>query len=230
MYIVLGVVVFVFVLQAVVARFEKRMVWPYGSPEPQPQFPDPSGYGARWVDEAVKAGFIFFGWAPDLKGPRYRVSYGLLVSPERDCFVVIGVGTILNITLRGTLLYTRATDGRVFYTTDNQSCVEIDVTRRWRSQLTPANTFPQLLQRHHDMLRKGGINSHTFIEGGEIEEFRSLREEHFRSMSRLGLIAFTDGSATHWRYTFYGALKVVGLNYSIGMLRTVTGGRIPRVA
>jgi hypothetical protein len=49
-------------------------------------------------------------------------------------------------------------------------------------------------------------------------------------MSRRGLINFTDTSATHWHYTFLGAAKLAALNYSIGLLRGVTNGRIPRCA
>ena len=228
--IVIAIIGFFFVLQAVIARVEKRMVWPYGSPEAQPQFADSEGYRARCVAGALQAGFSFLGWLPDRKGPRYRVSYAMLVSPERDCFVIIGVGTILSMALRGTWIYTRATDGRVFYTTDNQSCVEIDVMRQWRSQLVPHSTFIELLQRHKNLLRDRGVTAEPFSTGGETEEFRRLREERYEAMSRRGLITFTDNSATHWRYTFRGAVMLSVLNYSIGLLRGVTQGRIPRIA
>jgi hypothetical protein len=80
MYYLIGIVAVLFVLQAVTARLEKRMVWPYGELEAQPHFGNPTGYGARWVGEAVHAGFSFLGWAPDLKGSRYQVSYGMLIS------------------------------------------------------------------------------------------------------------------------------------------------------
>lgn len=230
LYILIGIPVFFLVLLTVTARVEKRMVWPYGIPEPQPQFPDSSGYAAQWIGDAVRVGFSFFGWSADLKGPRYRVSYALLCSLERDCFVIIGVGTILSMTLRGTWIYTRATDGRVFCTTDNQSCVEIDVARRWRSQLAPVRTFTELLQRHKNLLQDGGVTVQPFAAGREAEEFKSLREERYQAMSRQGLIAFTDTSATHWRYTYWGAFKLAALNYSIGLLRGVTGGRLPKCA
>jgi hypothetical protein len=229
-YILIGIPAFFIVFLTVIARLEKRMVWPYGNPEAQPQFADASGYGARWVGDALKSGFSFLGWAPDLKGARYRVSYGLLASSERDCFVIIGVGKIMNMPLRGTWIYTPATDGSVYYTTDNQSCVEIDVLRRWRSQLRRAGRFSELLQHHRKLLRDGGITAQSFTAGREADEFRSLREERYQAMSRQGLIAFTDSSATHWRYTFWGALKLASLNYSIGLLRGVTHGHIPRSA
>jgi len=230
MYILIGILAFWLVLLATIARFEKRLVWPYGEPEAQAQFPDSTGYADRWVNDALNAGFTFLGWCPDLKGPNYRLCYGLLVSPERDCFVIIGVGNILTMPLRGTWIYTRSAEGRVFYTTDNQSCIEIDITRRWRSQLAPASTFARLLQRHRDLLRASRITSQPFTPGREAQEFKGMRTEHFESMSRKGLIAFTDHTGMYWRYTYWGALKLAVLNYSIGMLRGVTQGRIPRSA
>src|SRR5581483_10020964 len=46
-----------------------------------------------------------------------------------------------------------------------------------------------------------------FTPGREYEEFRRLRDEHFCSMERAGLISFTDGSCTDFRYTSFGAPK-----------------------
>ena len=230
LYILIGIPAFFIVFLTVVARLEKRMVWPYGKPEALPQFGDPFGYGARCVGEARQAGFSFMGWSPDLKGPRYQVSYALLSSPERDCFVIIGVGAVLSMQVRGTWIYTRATDGRVFYTTDEQSCVEIDASHRWRSQLVYVPTFTGLLRSHRDLLRDRGVTAQPMAAGREVEEFRSIREEHYQAMFRQGLIAFTDPSALYWRYTFWGALKWAVLNCSIGTLRTLTGGRLPRTA
>lgn len=230
MYAMLAVSAFFLVLTVVAYRCEKRMVWPFGSIQAQPQFSDTGGYGARCVDDALKAGFRLLGWAPDLRAPRYKISYALLVSSDGDCFAVVGVGTLLSMRMRGTWLYTRTIDGRVFYTTDSQVCVETDVSRMWRSHLAQVDTFSKLWQRHRDLLRDYGVTSHAFSAGREAEEFRNAREEHFQAISRLGLIAFVDGSATHWRYTLQGALKAAVLNFSIGLLRRITFGRVPRSA
>ncbi len=99
---------------------------------------------------------------------------------------IVGVGTILSIALCGTWIYTASTDGRVLYTTDNQACVEIDVSRRWRSQLVRAGTFPELLQRHRDLLRDRRVTVQPLGVGRETEDFRSMREERFKAMSRPG--------------------------------------------
>jgi hypothetical protein len=153
-----------------------------------------------------------------------------MTSPERDCFIIIGVGAIMNMPLRGTWIYSRATDGRVYYTTDNQSCVGIDVSRQWLSQLVRVNTFPELLRDHRGLLRSRNFISLPLSAGREMDEFRNIREEHYQFMSRQGLIVFTDASATRWQYTFWGALKFSIFNYTIGLLRGLTYGRIPRTA
>jgi hypothetical protein len=92
-----GMVAFFAVFLTVVFRLEKRMVSPCGELEATPFFGDPMGYGARWVPDAVRAGFDFLGWARDTRGSAYRCSYALLVSADRATFAVIGVGTILKI-------------------------------------------------------------------------------------------------------------------------------------
>jgi hypothetical protein len=230
MYILITIPIFFIVFLTLVARFEKRMVWPYGQLDTQPQFSDTNGYGGRWVADAVRVGFTFLGWAPDLKGPQYRVCYAFLASPEGDYFVIVGIGTVINLPVRGTWIYSRGKDGSVYYTTDNQSCVAIDVSRQWRTQLVRVNTFPELLQHHKDLLQSCDFTSLPFSAGRETDEFRKLREEHYQFMSRQGLIAFTDYSNTHWRYTFWGAFKFSVLNYSIGLLRRLTYGRVPRSA
>jgi hypothetical protein len=98
-YVILGILVFWTLLAAVLARWEKRMVWPYGEPQKSPPHPDTTGYGVRTANAARAAGFHFFGWSPDLKGPRYKVSYGFLLSPEGNQLAIVSSGTIMNIKL-----------------------------------------------------------------------------------------------------------------------------------
>jgi len=61
----LGTVAFSAVFLTVVFRLEKRTVSPYGELESTPSFGDPTGYAARWVADAVQAGFVLLGWARD---------------------------------------------------------------------------------------------------------------------------------------------------------------------
>lgn len=230
LWVVPGTLVFFSVALTVIYRLEKRAVWPYGELEAAPYFGDPTGYGARWVADAVRAGYTFLGWARDTKGPTYRVSYAMLVSPERDIFAVIGVGNILNIQLEATWLHTPSVDGRSFYSTDKQAAVQIDLSGHWTNQLAPEGSFGQLLQKHREWIRSKGVSPRLFTQGREYAEFQALRAEHFRSMERAGLIRFTDGSSTHFFYTLPGAAKTATWSYFLGMARQLSHGKFPRSA
>lgn len=151
-FILIAILVFPVVLTAVLARIEKRLVWAYGSLEDKPQFDDVEGYGQRWVGDALKEGFHFLGWAPDLKGRIYQVCYAFLISPNRDHLIIVGMGSVLRIKVRGTWIYTIAANNKAICSTDNQACVHIDGARDWRTQLVSTNTFAGLLQSHKDLV------------------------------------------------------------------------------
>ena len=95
-------------------------------------------------------------------------------------------------------------------------------------QWTVVNTFPALLQNHRDLLRDKGALVQLFSEGREVEEFKRLRVERYETMARRGLITFMDGMETCWHYTLRGAVRHALLNYTIGLVRAITHGRVFR--
>ena len=204
------------------------MAWAYGELQREPPFADSSGYGAGRVAEAVAAGFTLLGWARDLKGPKYRVSYAMLISLDRTVFSVIGAGSVLQMPVAATWLYTHTTDGRCFYSTDHQSGVQIDLSRHWTNQLLPGATFQQLLQQHQAWT--GQAAPLHLTQGREIAELRLLRQEHYRFMERAGLIGFLDGSIDYFRFTLCGAARTATWSYFLGMARQLSRGRFPRNA
>src|ERR1700732_2584213 len=106
-----GMVAFFIVFLTIISRLEKRTVSPYGELESTPSSDDSTGYATSWVADAVRAGFVHLGWARDTRSSPYKCTYALLVSADRTTFMVISVGTILNIPLQGTWLHTPAMDG-----------------------------------------------------------------------------------------------------------------------
>ena len=230
MYFFIGMVVFFMVTLTIIHRVEKRMVWPYSEPQPQPLYDDPSGYGARWVAQAVQSGFTLLGWSHDLKGETYRVNYAMLISPDRSTIATIGAGAILKLPLQATWLHTPAADGRCFYSTNQQSGVQLDVSRHWTNQLVPAPNFAKLWQRHQAWTRDLRVLPRTLRSGHELEEYRAVREAHFRSMASAGLINFIDPGATRFQFTLYGAFATATKGYFLGLLRAVTQGRFPKSA
>jgi hypothetical protein len=229
-YSILLLIFAVSILLTVIYRLEKKMVWPYGEPEPLPRHGDPSGYGERWVKEAGAAGYRLLGWAPDIKGPTYRVSYAMMISPEQDTIAIVGVGTVMNINLSGTWLHTPDVEGRSYFSTDNPAGLQMDISGNWKNQFAPQTTFQGLLKKHRDWLTSLSVTPRSFSKGNELAEFKSLREQHFHFMERAGLIRFTNGAATHFHFTWLGAARTATWAYFSGMARRVTFGRFPRTA
>jgi hypothetical protein len=223
-------VAFWVVFLTVLFRLEKRTVSPYGELESTPSSGDPTGYAARWVADAVQAGFVLLGWARDTRGSTYKCSYALLVSADRTTFMVISVGTILNIPMQGTWLHTPAMDGRSYNTTDKQVGVQIDLSRNWTNQLALVPSFGQLLQKHREWLQSLNVLSRSFTPNREFAEFKELRDQHYRSMERAGLIRFADASATQFYYTLPGAAKTATWSYLVGVIRGLSQGSFPRSA
>jgi len=229
-YFFLGLLIFWSVLLTAIFRFEKRMAWPYGELQPEPPFADPTGYGAARVEEAVANGFTLLGWARDLKGPKYRVSYAMLISPDRNLFAIVGAGSILQIQLTATWLFTPTSDGRCYYSTDHQAGVQIDLSHHWTNQLVPGANFPQLLQEHQNWVGTNAVVPRCLTRGREMAEFRTLRQEHYLHMARTGLIGFTDASAEYFHFTLTGAARTAAWGYFLGMARQLSRGRFPRSA
>jgi hypothetical protein len=225
-----GMVAFFAVFLTVIFRLEKRTVSPYGELESAPPFADPTGYAARWVADAVQAGFVLLGWARDTRGSIYQCSYALLVSADRTTFMVISVGTIMKIPMQGTWLHTPAMDGRSFNTTDKQAGVQIDLSGNWTNQLAVEPSFGQLLQKHCEWLQILNVFPRPFSPHREFDEFKALRAQHYRSMERAGLIRFADASATQFYYTLPGAAKTATWSDLVGVIRGLSHGSLLRSA
>lgn len=231
-YVLIGsvmlILTFVFIVPILTFRFEKHMVWQYGEPEAQPQRRHP--YTDSGVAAATQAGFSFLGWARDLRGGIYQVDHALLVSPDRTTMAVVTAGFLL-IPIEGTCLYTPTADGRLFYTTNSQYFVQIDVSRNWTSRLGLERTFGRLWQRHQAWLQEMAVLPRPFGRSGrELEDFRAVRAEHCRSMAHAGLISYTDASASRWQFTLSGATRTAMRSLLVGVMRRFTFGRFPRNA
>lgn len=219
------------VFQLCVVMWEKRLSWPYGALQGTPPHPDPSGYCIKTVGAALECGFMLIGWTPDMKGEKYQMNYGFLLSPDRQSLAMISKGKIIGIEVRGLSFHSPSQDGlRSWYTTDNQSGVESDILRRWMSHLVFVSAFKDIWQAHQTWMESAQFPRHTFNPGCALQEFRRIREQRFGEMLARGYIAYTDESQTFWRYTFKGAVRLVFYNYGTGLIRAFTLGRFPKTA
>ena len=222
------IVTFIFVVPILTYRFEKRMVWQYGEPEAQPQRRHP--YTDSVVAAAIQAGFSLLGWSRDLRGGIYQVNHVLLVSPDRTTMAVITAGFLL-VPMQGTCLYTPTTDGRLFFTTNSQYFAEIDVSHNWTNRLALEPTFARLWRRHQSWLGEIAVPPRPFARSGhELEDFRTVRAEHYHSLAHAGLISYTDASASRWHFTLQGATRTAMRTFLVALMRKFTLGRFPKEA
>ena len=228
LYVFLGMVTFWSIVLTLTFRLERRLVWAFSDLQPEAPYPDSSDYSATQINLATQAGFKFLGWASDLKGAKYRVSYAMLVSPERDVFAIVGVGAIVKIPVAATSLITAASNGRIYYSTDRQSGVQIDLTHYSTNQLAPGTNFRELLEQHRKWVGKNQIVPRPFTAGREVDELRSLRRQQYHGMEQAGLIGYIDASAQSFRYTLSGAARTAIWGYFTGMTRALSQGRFPR--
>ena len=219
---------FFFLLLVFVACWERRLIWPYGIPEPGPRFGDPKGYGFQKVMEATQNQFVCFGWSPDVKGPRYQVSYAMLISPDRNYFVIVGTGTVVGFSATATCLYSRGQDDRLYFTTDHQNSAEIDISGLQKCQLALEGSFVGLWRRHVEWLQRDGIVIQPFDVGAEVDCFHRLRAMRCTQMLDRGLIGFADPSNIWWTYRLIGAVRYATTAIVVGFVRAVTLGRLPR--
>jgi hypothetical protein len=108
--------------------------------------------------------------------------------------------------------------------------VQLDLSGNWRNQLVASSSFAKLYQEHVDWIQGFSISPRLFSQGNEYAEFRAVRETHFRSMERAGLIRFADVSASHCYFTWWGAAKTSTWGYFLGMARQLSKGKFPRTA
>ncbi|HMP83507.1 MAG TPA: hypothetical protein PKA41_12475 [Verrucomicrobiota bacterium] len=209
----------------VAAYVERRMVWPYSTPEPVSQIPTESRYLMRQVSEALQSSFRLLGRARDLKGERYAVDYYFLVSPQQDTLAIVGVGTIMRIPVNGTWLFSRGDNGAAFYSVNNQSCAEFDLSGLWKDQILFDAGFQKLYEAHFAWLQKTGATVVPFTSGRELDELRQVRFQRVEAMRRKGLVRSTDADAEHWQYTLLGAIKCGFGTYFVGLFRHLKAGK-----
>lgn len=213
------------VLMTLAARFETRMVWPYGELRDLPPYDEEAPQALDVADKAQQAGYEFIGWCSHLPEKRYRINYAFLISGDRRSLMIIGSGKMYSMPIRGIMLYTRTADEKVINTGNTH--MVFDLSRTWRGQLVLDTDPAEIVRRHADILVSRAIETRPFTDGCEIDDMRTLRTTQAARMAELGWIRYTGSERTSWRYTLYGAVCVAVANTCINMLRGSTKGRYP---
>jgi hypothetical protein len=210
-------------LLVVVAMLERRMAWPYGPPKSNHDIMDPSGYGAEMVRGAQAEGFTFLGWANDMKGSTYKLTYGMLASPDRGTLAIVGIGTLLGKVMACTWLHSPSADRQhAWITLDNSEGVESDLLGQRVLRVVRRAGFERMWTSHREWVASRLVGApFQFPPGAELRAFAGILRERLDLMARTGLIRFTDAQNTRWRYTLFGGIRLTLRN-----LWAVTGGLI----
>ncbi len=219
------------------ALYEKRMVWPYG-PVIKEQInarnmkacedDKINNYVVSFISDALEKGFEYLGCFNDAKGGKYKIVYHTLISPDKYTLAIIGGGKIIGMRVWGTWLFSKSDNEHGYYTVDNQSGIEKDLTKLWRDQLVFTDDFTTLYEKHRDWIQKSAPSLMTYQDSNELEEHRRMRRYRFDYMEKQGLIRYLDIDKEYWKYTLLGAIKFSLLSLVIGTYRHRRQGKYPR--
>lgn len=209
-----------FICAPVIGRMiEKRVVWPYGPPKPTHSVVDPGGFGMRSIVRAQALGFEFLDWCDDQKGPSYKLSYAILVSPDRGTMAIVGIGTMLRIPMAGVWLHSpMADEQRSFVTVDKQAGYEGDVLGLFKIRVRSGKNFDELWADHREWLSRVQVEQpQRLAPGRELEILQKLFRTRYDLMARAGYIRFIGVDESRWTYTLTGAIKTYLMHWGIAL-------------
>jgi hypothetical protein len=161
---VLGLLLLCLAVPFIAALCESRLLWPYGPPHQSHDVQDPRGYGQTNVREATAGGFVFLGWLDDMKGRSYKLSYAMLVSPDRETIAVVGIGTLIGIPLACTWMHTfGASKQRNCTSFDEEKGVEADVLGLTITRLCTGGRFMERWEAHPPLVPRADHGSSDLV-------------------------------------------------------------------
>lgn len=222
---------FIFVIMALclvfitlVAALEKRMLWPYVSPDSVgPEFfPLPNSYASTVAAAAGEAGFTWLGAYAHGAGKLYKVRYDFYLAPERDVLAVVGAGTMASIAVQMTSLITLLDDGRSLVTVDHQNGIETDLAGLAQDALVVGLGFAGQLAAHRTRLAAVASGA-IFMDGPDpLAALRAFRQRRVDRLVALGYVGYLDADRAWWRYSPKGAIALAFRQYFKGLYRAMT--------
>lgn len=238
----LGILALCFGPSILVARFEKRMLWPYTPIEepaqsklPESTYNDnpyaaplaavdgaaikPTDFAARENHAASLAGFEAVGSFNHGKGGIYRVRYDFWRSMEGNILALVGGGTLAGIPVLNTWLFTRLSDGRCLITLGDQKASEIDLGALSVEALVAGGDFEELLDWHRRRIAASPESVVPYSEIDPLGDHFDFRRRRTDRLEERGYAGYLDPERTVWRYTFKGALAFAFRGITQGMRR-----------
>jgi hypothetical protein len=200
------------ILLFVVALIEKHPVHAFDATPLAVMPPDLPSYVGAMNDAAARAGYTYGGIYAHAKGGMYQVHSCLWMAPDRRVLADVSGGTILKMSHKKTLLYSRTADGRYLVTTDefgsaNSSGIE-DI------EVVVNATFEELVVAHLRRVHTLGPQGvPPFDQPSPLEARRQINLDIVLPTIAKGLGRWVNDERTVWVYSMKGALRLatVGL-------------------
>ena len=224
--IFISIMSFAFLLPAVVAMWERRLIWPY---EPIIE----GATGSEGVKRLLRSAFVntigdgleshdfeFVETCQDAKGRAYQIKYEFWVSPDRTILTLVGGGAIIGIPMQSIWLYSRLADGHYLLTVSNQNGSELDPTGITKEVLVATTNLTEVLRRHQNRLAKSKSKV-LHYSSDPLKDHLEYRFRRYSSLVAKGNAKFLDDEETAWSYTIWGAVLFSLRGVTAGMRRKV---------
>jgi hypothetical protein len=224
----IGMPLLLVALTFVVALSEKHLVWPFAPVTSATLAVRPGGAGrtnpyappgtdqpissAEYVEvtnrKAANAGFRPLGTFDDCRGKLYRLRYHLWLSSDRLVLANVGSGLLAGISLSGTWLLTRLSDGRCLYTVDEAKRGDSDPSGLTLQEVVTNADFEELLDRHRQRMAIAEQAPQPYSDSDPLGDYRSYRLFQTQRLVERGFARFLDADCSAWKHTFRGAVFV----------------------
>lgn len=238
--VLLGVLAVIFGPTAAIARWERRLVWPYvplkkrdgsgpldgeydeffDAPVP-PTGPvskaDSTAFSVRENALAALEGFRPVGSFRDGKGRIYRIRYDFWLSEGGEILALVGGGTIAGVSVLNTWFHSLTTDGRCLVTLGAQNASEIDLGGLAVEALVAGGDFETLLAWHRRRIAATEVVPYS--EADPLGDHLDYRRRRTDGLVDRGYAFYADPDRTAWRYTLKGAVALSFRAITQGMRR-----------
>ena len=204
---VVALVVGFTVLLFVVALIEKHPVHAFDATPLAVMPPDLPPYVGAMNDAAARAGYTYGGIYAHAKGGMYQVHSCLWFAPDRRVLADVSGGTILKMSHKKTLLYSRSADGRYLVTTDEMGSGDTSGIQAIECVLNAS--FEELVVAH--LRRVHGLGAHgvpPFDQPSPLEARRKIDLDIVLPTIKRGLGRWVNDQRTVWVYSIKGALRL----------------------
>jgi hypothetical protein len=162
-------------------------------------------YHATVNERAAQLGFIYGG---TFQHPKFAVQMSVWISPDHLMLIETGAGTILRRTVRQTEVFTRTSDGLVLVSADYYGDGDSSGLLQPRQHFN--GSLDDVLALHRRRIDQSPAKPRPFAERSPLDALHAIYAERADRLVRSGRARWLAPDRDEWRYTFSGAVAVLG--------------------